>query len=84
MKSFYGFALLINIDLFNFDRNAFIANPSQTPNDYILYKFKIGDPTQGGLSSIDFQTYFGLFGPSFNKKCILGIQSIKYTRVTQF
>ena len=84
MNAFYGFALLINIDLFNADRNAFIANPALIPNDYILHKFKIGHTPQGAINLMDFQANFGLFGASFNHKCIFGIKRIKFTRMTQF
>ena len=84
MSSFFGFTLLININLFRADKEAFIANPSLTPNDHLLKWFDIGDPASGGLTTQNFQTDFPYFGTSFDHKCILGIARIKFTRMTQF
>lgn len=73
MTAFCGFALMVNMNLFNADRSAFIANSALTPNDYVFHKFKIGNTVQGALTLMDFQGNFGSFGTSFNHKCILGI-----------
>lgn len=73
MSGFAGFALLVNINLFVNANNAFVANPSLTPNDYVLHKFRIGDPAQSALTVMDFQTDFPNFGTSFDHKCIFGL-----------
>jgi len=39
MSIFCGFTLLININLFKNDKDAFVANPSLTPNDHLLEWF---------------------------------------------
>lgn len=84
MAAFFGIALMINNNLFDADRNAFIANSALTPNDYILQKFKIGDLAQGASTLMNLQGSYGNFGTSFDHKCILGIEKIKFTRLMQY
>lgn len=72
MVAFSGFALMINLNLFQTDKNNFVANPSSTPNDFVLYSFTIGDPaSSSAILTMDFQGNFASFGTSFNHKCIL-------------
>lgn len=44
----------------------------------------MGNPSLGRIGTVLFDPAFSTFGTSYNKKCLLGFDSLSYTRNTHF